>query len=800
MKSIRNNLVYRFRNRAEKMASDALPLFANRYLLGRKLNEGGMGMIYEALDLLAAGQRVALKQVLTPLQGLNYSSTASTLSQAGLQARFESAIFKTLPVDADAPKPLIGGLGVYDITYRPTENPLDTLIPARQNEIPTAPASDDTDSDLISDKANTEDERVVLSKEFQMLASLRHPNIISVLDYGFDEHRQPYFTMELLDQPQTILQAAAGQNLHEKIRLMTQLLQALAYLHRRGVLHRDLKPANVLVKEGEVKLVDFGLAVNYRQQEADDVPVGTVAYMSPELWLGDFFTIASDMYAVGIILYEILVGQHPFLANDPMSYILASINTAPDLSPIDAIPLPHRSSIRLAAIVERLLAKEALERYQDANEVIYDLHLAIGEDAPPESSALRESFLQAAAFVGRQTELAQLSSALDQAMLGRGSSWLVGGESGVGKSRLLDEIRTLALVKGAVVLRGQGEVQGGLPYQLWRDPLSRLLLSTDISDDEAVILKQIIPNIESLLRYPVKDQANLQGVAAYSRMVETVVHIFQKQKQPLVLILEDLHWATRSLEILQELNKQVSELPLLILGSYRDEEMPDLPRVLPGMMVMGLQRLAAESIVELSVSMLGVAGEREEVLELLQRETEGNVFFLIEVVRTLAEEAGSLAAVGSKSLPAHVFAGGIQSVIQRRLSRVPEWGHDWLRLAAILGRELDLDVLNDAIQKRQTAANEHHSLQAWLMLCADAAVLEVRDERWMFAHDQLRLGILNQLQPEQVRSLHQEAAEALEAIHAQTPSYRSILSSFWAIAGNMNKAHQYQTQSDSPVG
>ena len=102
--------------------------------------------------------------------------------------------------------------------------------------------------------------RLALTKEFRLLSSLRHPHIIKVLDYGFDDNLTPYYTMELLENPQTILEAGEGLNFGGKWRLIMQLLQALQYLHRRGVLHRDLKPDNVLVVEGQVKVLDFGLA------------------------------------------------------------------------------------------------------------------------------------------------------------------------------------------------------------------------------------------------------------------------------------------------------------------------------------------------------------------------------------------------------------------------------------------------------------------------------------------------------------------------------------------------------------
>src|SRR4051812_3770864 len=104
--------------------------------------------------------------------------------------------------------------------------------------------------------------QLALAQEFRTLASLRHPNIISVLDYGFDHNRQPYFTMDLLENAVPIVEAAATLPLLQKIDLMIQMLQALTYLHRRAILHLDLKPANVMVTGGQVKVLDFGLSTS----------------------------------------------------------------------------------------------------------------------------------------------------------------------------------------------------------------------------------------------------------------------------------------------------------------------------------------------------------------------------------------------------------------------------------------------------------------------------------------------------------------------------------------------------------
>ena len=122
--------------------------------------------------------------------------------------------------------------------------------------------------------------RQFLATEFELLASLRHPHIIAVRDYGFDRHGQPYYTMAYLPEAQTLREASQDLSIPEKLTLIQQVLQALAYLHRRGVLHRDIKPANILVVNGEARLLDFGMA--QRTAEANKTPSagGTMVYLS----------------------------------------------------------------------------------------------------------------------------------------------------------------------------------------------------------------------------------------------------------------------------------------------------------------------------------------------------------------------------------------------------------------------------------------------------------------------------------------------------------------------------------------
>lgn len=661
----------------------------------------------------------------------------------------------------------IGGMGVVYRAYDRLEN--ETVALKQVSSEPVA----------LNFATTGSDSAVALATEFRTLAGLRHPNIVSVLDYGFDAQRYPFYTMQLLEQAKTLTDYASKLDAASKIRLLIDMLHALVYLHRCGIIHRDLKPGNVLVTpEGVVKVVDFGLALQINLTENANetgMPVGTLAYMAPEQFSEKSASVASDLYTVGVMIYELFAGERPFKMKNIMQFIDAVSNTPPDLEPIP---------LHLRPIVGRLLQKEPTERYSRAQDVITALYIAIGSTRPPESSLLRESFLQASKFVGRDDEFGKLKHALDDSFKGKSSVWLVGGESGVGKSRLIDELRTYAMVHGAMVLRGQAITEGGLPFQIWRDAVRRLVLEVTPTDADASILKSIVPDIGKLLEREIPDAPELPGMASRQRLIMAMIELFNQRLEPIVLLLEDLQWAEEGLMPIQQMLAVQDQLShVLVIGTYRDDERPDLPEALEGARVLKLDRLKEESITKLATSMLGDVGQEPNVKDLLMRETEGNVFFIVETVRALAEEAGSLSAVGQKTLPARVFTGGVRQLIQRRLNRIPADYRPLLKRAAVAGRILDLALLENLANGLD--------VEDFLLMGVNASVLETTDGVWRFSHDKLREGALVELTEAEKRSIHREVAEAIEAVHPDNKAYHVALVDHWHAAGEIDQELNY---------
>lgn len=664
-----------------------------------------------------------------------------------------------------------GGMGVV---YRAHDRLRNQQVALKQVKVDAVGLSGSTAS-------ATKTLQIALAREFRTLAGLRHPNIVSVLDYGFYDQR-PFYTMQFLDNASPIVRYAANLESVAKVLLVIEMLQAIAYLHQRRIIHRDLKPQNVLVSsQDQVKVMDFGVALapHLLDTDVEDAQarglVGTLGYIAPEQFKNEPASIASDLYAVGVMIFELFAGHHPFNVSEFTRYLAQIMRHEPDLSLIPAFLRP---------IVKRLLAKDPAVRHSSASDLIHDLYTVIERDPPPESPLTRESYLQASNFIGRDSELQVLTDALRTCMNGESRMWLMGGESGVGKSRLLDELRTIALVEGALVLRGQAAAEGGLAYQLWRQVIRPLLLMVNPTDTEASILKPIVPDIATLLERDVNEIKRLPGEAEQQRLKLTLVDLFKRRHDPLVLLLEDLQWAEESLIPLQHLLSVLDQVPrLLVIATYRSDERPDLPKALPTAQQLELHRFDNIAIAALSEAMLGTSGQKPEIVSFLQRETEGNVFFIVETLRALAQERGSLSAIGQSGLPESIRVGGVQQIIQRRLNQIPAAQYPLLKLAAVAGRNLELPLL--------AHITSSDAVQNFLVAGEATSILQIEDDAWRFSHDKLREHVLANLSDNEQRTYNRMVAEAIEALHPDDDDYLEALFWHWHITHDVEQTLKY---------
>ena len=296
------------------------------------------------------------------------------------------------------------------------------------------------------------------------MAQMDHPAIVPIYDFG--RHEGSLFFVMPVASGTNLLRLIRDQSLHlgEVVDIGIQVADALDYSHSRGVVHRDIKPANIMVTREEgsgarVRVMDFGLAhaVTESRLTKTGTLVGTVAYLAPEQVASRAFDGRSDIYSLGVVLYECLVGEPPFTGE--VQSILYRI--------VHEIPQPPRAlgaEIReeLQDIILRCLEKDPAKRPQKAGQVADALRrhkASLATDEFRMSVVLSASrVIQRPAlsvFIGREKEFAELQRRLNAAIAGDCQFAVVAGEPGIGKTRLLEELKNLAIARKIRVLYGR---------------------------------------------------------------------------------------------------------------------------------------------------------------------------------------------------------------------------------------------------------------------------------------------------------------------------------------------------------
>jgi len=631
-----------------------------------------------------------------------------------------------------------------------------------------------------------------VQREAQAMGRLGdHANIVTVFDIG-DENSEPYIVSQYMSGGDlaAMLHGAEAHRLSvdTAVRIGTEVAHGLEHAHARGIIHRDLKPGNIwLAEDGTAQIGDFGLAVALDRSRLTmaGMMVGTASYMPPEQAMRGETTPASDLYALGCVLYEMISGRPPFVGDDTVAVISQHLNTAP------VAPTWHNPECPpdLESLILSLIEKDPKQRPPAASQVARTLAtikasstIAPALSVPPADSAANPIYRRT--FVGREPELKQLESAFDGALSGRGALFMIVGEPGIGKTTITEQLSTYVGLRGGRTLVGHCYEEGSLslPYLPFVEAMRSHVLEHD-SDrlvrelgSGAAEVARIVSEIRDRIGVDLPPPGNpeeerfrlLQAVTAFIRNSSIM--------QPMCLILEDLHDADQgTMEMLQHISRHLNGSRLLIVGTYRDVEV-DRTHPLSAALaelrrVDSFQRIALRglSVDEVQRMLSNIAGQDvlRELAEAIFRQTEGNPLFIQEMIRNAAEE-GLITREGGQWVATvesllNYIPEGLRDVIGRRLSRLSDSCNKVLSVAAVMGRDFSVVVL-----QMVAGASEED-----LLTFEEATKVSVLDEmpgqrevRYRFTHAFFRQTLYEEMIAPRRLRLHNEVAKALEAHYA----------------------------------
>jgi len=646
-------------------------------------------------------------------------------------------------------------------------------------------------------------------QEYQLTSQLDSPGIVKV--YSLEEWQRS-LAMVLEDfggvSLKHWLQERSPVSLSEFLFLAIAITESLGQIHAQQIIHKDINPANIVfnAETQQVKIIDFGIASQLSRENPTlknpNVLEGTLAYISPEQTgrMNRSLDYRTDFYSLGVTFYELLTGQRPFAAEDALELVHCHIAQSPP--PIATVSPSVPSAI--AQIAMKLMAKNAEDRYQSAYGLKADLEIC---DRQLETTGTIESFPLAQQDVsdrlqihqklyGREAEISALLAAFERvAETGQVELMLVAGYSGIGKSSLVQELyKPITARRGYFIAGKFDQLQRNIPYsalvsafsglmgqllgeseaalQVWREKLLKAL------GNNGQVIVDVIPEVELIIgKQPsVPELGANEAQNRFNLVFGNFIHVFCNEEHPLTLFLDDLQWADlATLQLMERLLLEGQTEYLLLLGAYRDNEVPAGHPL--AMSLAKLRQNKGQAIAQIALTPLtldqiaALIGDTlqqgtekvGELAQLILQKTAGNPFFINEFLQALYDEELLQFDRQSRSwqwdtsaIAARNFTDNVVALMVQKLQKLPPSSQEILSLAACWGAEFDLELLTWVGEK---SARETFDL---LKIALDRDLIfplsELDDnlliQSYKFGHDRIQQAAYTSIPEAQKESLH----------------------------------------------
>ncbi|GAB6902847.1 diguanylate cyclase [Kineosporia succinea] len=657
--------------------------------------------------------------------------------------------------------------------------------------------------------ADSHEAEAAFRREAALLAGVNHPGLVKVYEVGALD-RRPYLVMDLVSG-RALSQVLEGGALStdKVIAIVLDIVEPLAAVHDKGLVHRDLKPANVVIMEGgEARLIDFGLTARDGEDGETSAAVGTLAYSAPEQGgtLKRPVDNRSDLYSIGVIMFQALSGVLPFSSPDLGELLrMHAVVPAPDLNVLVPSIQPA-----LAEVVATLLAKDPDDRYQSGRDLAADLRALAG--MPRQNSDFVTG--HETALFGRNAEISVLSGRWNEVRNGRSGVALVHGGGGTGKTRLVSELLTQVRESGSTVLQATCVPDSPVPFAPIRDAIlnhlqeiarmpvgdrwrRRSKIRAASAGWSPAMLGRIAPGLEAILNGSdtLKGKDNLtartglggskadgqakqaepepMNESQFAVAIAGFLAALARQTGDLLLFLDDVQWLDAgSREVVGHLAAQMAESKdskVLILAASRDEV--EYAEGLGAFYHAAGMSLDVEvPVVELDEESIGLQIRSlipgldvgSSLVEILSRRSNGNPFVAGEYLSAVIDAgllqpfwgAWKLDEEGLDRLELPQDAVGL---VLTRLQNLAPGTYELLVTAAVIGNEFHGEVL---------AAVMGLTGEEVLPALSEAVGQRLIDTReggaHVFLHDRVRQALQAQLGEDELAALHLRIAEALE--------------------------------------